>query len=29
MIIRVVQGKGGKHRDLLLNPAPLEALRAY
>src|ERR1700733_12410814 len=29
MIIRVVEGKGGKHRDLPLSPALLEALRAY
>jgi integrase len=29
MIIRVVQGKGGKDRDLPLNPELLEILRAY
>jgi site-specific recombinase XerD len=29
MIIRVVQGKGGKDRDLPLSPALLETLRAY
>jgi site-specific recombinase XerD len=29
MIIRVVQGKGGKDRDLPLNPELLETLRAY
>jgi Phage integrase family len=29
MIIRVVEGKGGKDRDLPLSPALLETLRAY
>ena len=29
MIIRVVQGKGGKDRDIPLSPALLETLRAY
>jgi integrase len=29
MIIRVVQGKGGKDRDLPLTPELLETLRAY
>ena len=29
MVIRVVQGKGGKDRDLPLNPELLETLRAY
>jgi integrase/recombinase XerD len=29
MLIRVVQGKGGKDRDLPLNPELLETLRAY
>ncbi len=29
MIIRVVQGKGGKDRDLPLSPELLETLRAY
>src|SRR5258708_34403150 len=29
MILRVVEGKGGKDRDLPLSPALLETLRAY